>query len=53
MENTVYDVVLNKITNSNLKAIQKEKLIKLGINIDDIIAENKLTIPEQIDENNL
>ena len=29
MENTVYDVVLNKITNSNLKATQKEKLIKL------------------------
>lgn len=29
MENTVYDVVLNKITNNNLKATQKEKLIKL------------------------
>ena len=29
MENTVYDVVLNKITNSNLKATQKEKLNKL------------------------
>jgi hypothetical protein len=35
------------------KSVVKEKLIKLGINIDDIIAENKLTIPEQINENNL
>ena len=37
MENTIYDIVLNKITSSNLKVVQKEKLIKL---LKAIIANN-------------